>query len=155
MIPRQANARPFPRDEKKQALEPLDLFSSETAGSPPVTLQENEYLQVVINKVTMKLHIVPIQTKSAATDKVRDVIMSGQRLTGKFTARYHSGNAKELQAARLVQQLRAQGTKVTKTTSHSSQQNPDAEIAIRSITDATRRRFMTLTCPPTIGITLQ
>ena len=129
---------PFPRDPDPPPRKPLDIVSTDTAGPLPITHHKNRYMQVLIDRATKKLRAVPLQNKSQATDRILEGIMTWQRLTGRTVGRYHSDNAKELQSARLLSTLKTQGTVVTTTTPHSSQQNPDAERAIRAITDATR-----------------
>lgn len=128
----------FYRHTNKPNIRPLDIVSTDTAGPFPTTTADNKYLQFIIDRASKKTAAIPLKSKSAATDNIKNTIAAWQHLLGNTVTRYHSDNEKVLQAKTLVDSLKTQGNSVTSTVSHSSQQNPDAERVVRTITDVTR-----------------
>lgn len=129
---------PFHRDINKPNILPLDVISTYTAGSFPMTAEGNKYIQLIIDRASKETAAIPLKAKSSATDNITGKIATWQHLIGRTATRYHSDNAKEPQPKNLVDSLKSEGTIVTSTVLYSSQQNPDAERVVRTITDATR-----------------
>jgi hypothetical protein len=76
-------------------------------------------------------------TKSAATAAIHHAVSRLHLNTGRTVRRYHADNAREQHAEPLRPFLLSQGTEVTSTTLHTSQQNAQADRAIRTIFNAT------------------
>jgi hypothetical protein len=69
---------------------------------------------------------------------IQHAIARLQLNTGRTVRRYHADNAREQHGEPLRTFLLSQGTEMTSTTPHTSQQNPHAERAIRTIFNAAR-----------------
>jgi hypothetical protein len=117
---------------------PLDVISTDTAGPLPRSHDSARYLQVIHDRATQYLLTVPLPSKSAATVAIKHAIARLQLNTGRTVRRYHADNACEQHAEPLRTFLLRQGTEMTSTTPHTSQQNPHAERAIRTIFNSAR-----------------
>jgi hypothetical protein len=117
---------------------PLDVISTDTAGPLPRSHNNARYLQVLHDRATRYLLTVPLPSKSAATVSIQHAIARLQLNTGCTVRRYHADNAREQHEEPLRTFLLRQGTEMTSTTPHTSQQNPHAERAIRTIFNAAR-----------------
>jgi hypothetical protein len=95
-------------------------------------------LHVLHDRATRYLLTVPLPSKSAATVAIQHAIARVQLNTGRTVRRYHTDNAREQYAEHLRTLLLRQGTETTSTAPHTSQQNPHAERAIRTIFNAAR-----------------
>jgi hypothetical protein len=132
---------PFPRRERTTAVSRMDVISTDTAGPlPPARDTNARYVQALVDRGTKYQATVAMPSKAAASvaKAINNTIAAWQLATGLKERRYHSDNAREQRVAAITEPLRAQGTEITATTPHSSQQNPDAERAIRTTFDAAR-----------------
>jgi transposase InsO family protein len=102
---------------------------------------------VIVNRATGYAFVVPLRAKPQAPSELIPAIASLLQTTGKTVGRYHSDNARELQANLLVNTLRAQGPSVSATTPHSSQMNGHAERTIKTIFEATRDALAAASLP--------
>jgi hypothetical protein len=105
---------------------PLDVISTDTAGPLPRSHDNARYLQILPDRATRYLLTVPLPSKSAATDAIRHAIARLQLNTGRTVRRYHAGNAREQHAEPVRTFLLRQGTEMSSTSPHTSQQNPHA-----------------------------
>jgi hypothetical protein len=132
---------PFPRRERTTPVRKMDVISTDTAGPlPPARDTKARYVQAIVDRGTKYQATVAMPSKAATSvaKAINNTIAAWQLATGLKARRYHSDNAREQRVAAITEPLRAQGTEITATTPHSSQQNPDAERAIRTTFDAAR-----------------
>jgi hypothetical protein len=128
---------PFPAIHRPPPA-PLDVISTDTAESLPRSHDNVKYLKVLHDRTTRFLLTVPLPSKSAATVAIQHAIARLQRNTGRTVRRYHADNARKKHAEPLCNFLLRQGTEMTSTTPHTSQQNPHAERAIKKIFNTAR-----------------
>jgi hypothetical protein len=101
----------------------------------------DRYLQVLHERAALYLLNVSLPSKSAATVAIQHAIARIQLNTGLTVRRYHADNAREQHAEPLRTFLVSQGNEMTSTTPHTSQKNPQAERAVRTIFNAARSAF--------------
>jgi hypothetical protein len=118
----------------------MDVISTDTAGPlPPARDTKARYVQAIVERSTKYQATVAMPSKAAtsAAMAINNTIATWQLAAGLRARRYHSGNAREQRVAAITEPVRAQGTEITATTPHSSQQTL-TERTIRTTFDAAR-----------------
>lgn len=103
---------------------PFDAICTDTTG--PITPKDprgNRSFRLLFDSATGLMHGESLRHKNEATKAVGKYIKTLQVTIDHEVKRYHSRNTVELKHKNLLDVLRNQGTPVTSTTPHSSQQN--------------------------------
>jgi transposase InsO family protein len=131
--------QPFRVSDDDYTDQPLQLIQTDTTGPiQPPGVEGHRYVQLVLDRGSGKVAAPLLRLKSEAAREVLRVIKRWQLQQNQSVKRYHADNAKELHQRSIVDALRDQGTIVSTTTPHSSQQNGALERRFRYFINAVR-----------------
>ena len=130
--------KPF-TDVNERNDEALDAVSTDTTG--PITPADHEgniYLQLIVDAATGHTQGFPLKKKNEAANAILKGIRKLELAVGKSIKRYHCNNSKEQITKGLLNELAANGTKISSSAPNSSQQNAIVERRFGIIFAATR-----------------